>query len=657
MQLLDTLDTQLKTDPRLVDEEGKLKKWVALDLVRACDTDLLALLLAEPSLKDTFFQEVAGALMFKQDLFQEFLEQKTHLSNSYTQFRNRLGLTAGGKSFDQRDEVALAWPYKDTVLEGGQSKEECKREEIFFNETLARDEITQLLEPKVLTGAKVIDAKGERPFAGFTRNAEINLARGLPEDTITDNLIVKGNNLLALHSLRREFAGKVKLIYIDPPYNTGSDDFKYNDSFTHATWLTFMRNRLLVAKEMLREDGAIVIQIDDREQRYLGVLCDEFFERDNQTPICVQMSNLSGPKMAHKERKIPKIKEWLLLCTKNGGFKLNPQYIPASWDEALRSYTSFLVKGEFPDDQCAKWQVKTLKAAMSDAKVNPNEEKQSLKFKLANAHLIFRTAVNKSMDFSALPSNQISKVDKSNGASRFAYKGEEILFASDRLKRFNGQTMPVADLGDIWTDISTTGLSSEGGVDLPAGKKPEKLLSRIIEMCSSEGDLVMDFFAGSGTTGAVAQKSNRQYILVEQLDEHASLALQRLEKVMQGEKGGVSKAKAWKGGGSAIYFELKKFNQAFAERIDQAGSTEELLGIWEEVQVVPYFDYRLDLVKQDQHMDEFHALTLDEQKRHFLTLLDKNQLYVNLSYLDDKDFACTGAEKELTKGFYLTEGL
>src|SRR5690606_12069530 len=149
------------------------------------------------------------------------------------------------------------------------SREEDKREEIFFNEILAQDEITQLLEPKVLTNAKRIDKDGEKPLDQFNRDADFNRKRGLPEDTITDNLIIKGNNLLALHSLKKEFAGKVKLIYIDPPYNTGSDSFKYNDTFTESTWLTFMHNRLKAAHSVLDKSGVLLVQINDHNQSYL----------------------------------------------------------------------------------------------------------------------------------------------------------------------------------------------------------------------------------------------------------------------------------------------------------------------------------------------------------------------------------------------------
>lgn len=229
MKLYEALEKQLKKEPNYVTDNGELKKWVIINKAQNYDAELIEYLLDEPTLKEKFFLQVAGVLCFNQSLFIQFLEQKNYLNDSYTQYKNKVGLNMDGKYLKQRNEVALVWPFKDCVLEGGQSREEDKREEIFFNETLAQDEITQLLEPKVLTNAKRYTADGEKPLDQFNRNEK---------GVITDNLIIKGNNLLALHSLKEEFAGKVKLIYIDPPYNTGNDSFKYNDNFNHTTWLT-----------------------------------------------------------------------------------------------------------------------------------------------------------------------------------------------------------------------------------------------------------------------------------------------------------------------------------------------------------------------------------------------------------------------------------
>ena len=233
MKLYTTIEALLKNEPNYVADDGDLKKWVIISKAQNYDAALISLLLENPEVKTHFFIPVKDVLVFNQALFIEFMEQKNYLNDSFTAYKNKIGLTIDGKFLNQRNEVALVWPYKDCILEGGQSREEDKREEIFFNEVLAQDEINQLLDPKVFTNAKTFTAQGEKAFESFTRNEQ---------GTITDNLVIKGNNLLALHSLKEEFAGKVKLIYIDPPYNTGSDSFGYNDNFNHSTWLTFMKN-------------------------------------------------------------------------------------------------------------------------------------------------------------------------------------------------------------------------------------------------------------------------------------------------------------------------------------------------------------------------------------------------------------------------------
>jgi adenine-specific DNA-methyltransferase len=233
MKLYETLEKQLKKEPNYVTDNGELKKWVVINKAQNYDAELIGLLLDDKELKAKFFLDIKGVLVFNQSLFVQFLEQKNYLNDSYTSYKNKVGLNIDGKYLKQRNEVALVWPFKDCVLEGGQSREEDKREEIFFNETLAQDEITQLLEPKVLTNAKRYTEKGEKQLDKFNRNE-----KGI----ITDNIILKGNNLLGLHTLKEEFAEQVKLIYIDPPYNTGNDSFQYNDSFNHSTWLTFIKN-------------------------------------------------------------------------------------------------------------------------------------------------------------------------------------------------------------------------------------------------------------------------------------------------------------------------------------------------------------------------------------------------------------------------------
>jgi len=265
--LLDDLKELFQQDDRLM-VEGSLLKSRIIELALKLDGDLIKLLLSHPRLRQHFFAEVEGVVVFDKERFLQFVSNKAFLPDSYTAFNNKIGLSDdGGKTYLSRHrEVALAWPYKDCVLEGGQRKDEAKRDEVFWNITLAPDDIDRLLDPKVLTNFRRIDADGERPAT---------------EIADSDNLIIKGNNLLALHSLLPHFRGRIKLIYIDPPYNTGNGTFGYNDQFNHSSWLTFMRSRLEVARALLHKDGSIWINIDDNEAHYLKVLADEVFGREN----------------------------------------------------------------------------------------------------------------------------------------------------------------------------------------------------------------------------------------------------------------------------------------------------------------------------------------------------------------------------------------
>jgi adenine-specific DNA-methyltransferase len=171
-------------------------------------------------------------------------------------------------------------------------------------------------------------------------------------------------------------------------------------------------------------------------------------------------------------------------------------------------------------------------------------------------------------------------------------------------------------------------------------------------MFTNKNDVVLDFFVGSGSTTAVAHKLQRQYIGIEQLDYIEDLPTIRLQKVIEGEQSGVSKYLNWQGGGGFVYLELKKYNQTFLEQIEEAKDTKALLQIWEQMKAKSFLNYNVDIKKQDEHLDEFQALSLAEQKQHLCELLDKNQLYVNLSSLNDSDFDCTEEEKIVTNDFY-----
>ena len=252
--LLERLAKLLTAEERFT-SEGKLLKNKVIESALKLDLQLIKLLLSDEIFTKHFFTTVEDITVFDKEKFLKFVSNKQFLPDSYTAFRNKIGLAVGDdKYFYENHDVVINFPYKDCVLVGGQDKEDSKRNEVFWNYTLAPEQVDTLLEPKVFTNVKKYTEGGEEEIEKIEE---------------TDNLIIKGNNLFALHSLKKRFAGRVKLIYIVPPYNTGSDSFNYNDSFNHSTWLTFMKNRLEVAKELLTKEGAIFVQCDDNEQAYL----------------------------------------------------------------------------------------------------------------------------------------------------------------------------------------------------------------------------------------------------------------------------------------------------------------------------------------------------------------------------------------------------
>jgi len=667
MKLFETLEKQLKKENNFVTDNGELKKWVVINKAQNFDEKLIELLLDSKELKEKFFIEVKGALVFNQNLFVQFLEQKNYLNDSYTQYKNKVGLTIGGKYLKQRNEVALVWPFKDCVLEGGQSREENKREEIFFNETLAQDEITQLLEPKVLTNAKTYDKDGEQEFNGFTRDAELNKKRGLPEDTITDNLIIKGNNLLALHSLKKEFAGKVKLIYIDPPYNTGSDSFKYNDAFNESTWLTFMKNRLQVAHKLLNKSGAIYVHIDHHQIGNLNILLNEVFGKENKVQvISIKTASPAGFKTVNPGPI--DVTEYILFYTKDkSNFNFKKGYVPVGYN---KNYNLYLEKNK----DLNKWKFTPIKQKIIQEAGFSSEKEAKKKYgtlwssiaKVMIEDFAYKNAENvvsvrdphkptdklKKLMAQSKVKEKVIEYKRENGSIMYLYKGGALAFYSNKMQKLDGKDEVTELLTDFWNHISWAGIANEGGVKLKNGKKPEKLLKQILELTTEKNDIVLDYHLGSGTTCSVAHKMERQYIGLEQLDYGKNDSTIRLQNVIKGDSSGISKAVNWVNGGSFTYLELKKYNQTFIEQIEEAKDSKSLLDIWEQMKAKSFLNYNVDIQKQDEHIEEFKQLELKQQKEHLIELLDKNQLYVNLSSINDKDFEVSESEKQVTNDFY-----
>lgn len=644
MKLYETLEQQLKKEPNFVTDNGELKKWVVLNKAQNFDEELIGLLLDNAELKNKFFVTVKGTLVFNQNLFVQFLEQKNYLNDSYTQYKNKVGLTVDGKYLKQRNEVALVWPFKDCILEGGQSREEDKREEIFFNEILAQDEITQLLEPKVLTNAKRIAKDGEKPLDQFNRNEN---------GTITDNLIIKGNNLLALHTLKEEFAGKVKLIYIDPPYNTSgaANTFAYNNTFNHSSWLTFMKNRLDISKKLLRNDGMIMVAIDHFELFYLGALLDEIFERENRMGVVAVVHNPGG---RQDDKFFPTAHENMLVYARD--IRNAEIFTLGNSDEKIAQFKL--------NDKFGLYKLRGFRRSGSNSRrvdrpalfypIYYNKNKNSLSVERSNNDDIELLPIDEQgvercwrwgqKTFQEKVEKYIEVKETKNGFE---------LYTKERESDYQGEKAKT-----IWNKPYYTGQTGTNELKNSFGEKvfsyPKSpfLIRDVIQISTKEGDIVLDFFGGSGTTAAVAKEMNRQFLIIEQMGYAEPVIKERLAKVVQGEKSGISESVNWQGGGSFVYLELKKYNQTFIEQIEEGKETKALLKIWEQMKTKSFLNYNVDIKKQDEHLEEFKALSLKEQKQHLCELLDKNQLYVNLSSLNDADFTCTKEEKKVTKDFY-----
>lgn len=581
--LLNELEALLQADQSLI-SDGKLLKNAVIERADRMDAGLLKLLLKSNPIRAHFFVEVEGSLVFDKVKFGDFISNKAFLPDSYTAFRNRIGLAdERGRYLKDSREVVLAWPYKDCVLEGGMTKEDRGREEVFWNTTLAPDDITRLFEPKALTGFELWDS--EAVAAGQPKAVS-----GIDE---AQNLLIKGNNLLALHSLKRRYAGRVKLIYIDPPYNTDTDGFRYNDRFNHSAWLTFMRNRLEVARDLLSRDGSLYVNIDYNEAHYLKVLIDEVFGRENfQREIIWRIGWLSGYKTAAKN-----------YIRNHDTVLFYSRHAPDLYfDKKYIDQKDFVPRFD-------RKQIEQLTGELAELEVD------------AKAGRAFLERANYLGMPERYPVDDVwngSNYDKLNSIAIVSFSGETV--------------------------------SKMLGVDEIKGQKSEALLKRIIETSTAPGDLVLDFFAGSGTTAAVAQKMGRRWIGIEQLDYIRDTTKARLKKVVAGDGVGVSGQVGWEGGGSFVYLELAEWNESLGRRIRALADGAPLEPVIADIQTNGYWRYDADRDLFD--WEAFGALGLDERKQVLLDSLDANHLYVNYSDMSDQTYGLSEADIRLSRAFY-----
>ena len=644
------IETVLATVPDFVEpaadkkQKPKLKINVIKDCAERGDIKLLAPLLKNPTVKKAFFTPVLDSFIFNTAKFKEFLEYSS-ACNSYSKYLGqKIGLYMGDIPLIDRSEVVLNFPFKDCVLEGGQRKEDgldtyfeyddkeqqytkkkSKRREVFYNEVLARDEIDSLFSPKAFCNAKRYESGKSSLCKKLNRNAELNKKRGLPEDTITDNLIIKGNNLLALHSLKEEFAGKVKLIYIDPPYNTGNDSFAYNDNFNHSSWLTFMKNRLEIARELLKEDGAIFVQCDDNEQAYLKLLMDDTFGRENFVSTIVWKRKRGRDNSA---RWFSKAHEYFLVYAK----QKNILYFNLiEMDEETK------LQYKNPDnDKRGNWRMLACWARGTQGGVKYDFTTKG------GQHFSERLWL-----FSKENLKNLDQEDK------LVIRGDNI-YRKLFIHEHKGQV-----LESIWSDASNAANAADeiknlfGSIvfDTP---KPEPFIQRIIELSSSESDIVLDYHLGSGTTAAVAHKMNRQYIGVEQMDYIDTVTIERLKKVIEGEQGGISKLENWHGGGSFVYMELAQKNEQAVRLISACKNFEEVISLFDELcrKYFLHYNVRIKEFREEVKTDRFQSLTLKEQKEMFCRMLDLNQLYINADDRHDDNSGLGMNDVAITEDFY-----
>ena len=359
LQIIQHMQNLLKKNATLTDKDGNIFLHAVLEAIEKIDVEFIKLLINDTKAREQFFTKVDDVFVLNQNKLIEFFTMNEFSKNSYTSYTNKIGLIKKDSFIKKFDDVVLAWPHKDCILEGGQSRDDEKNNEVFYNEILSRDEIDRLFEPKAFTNIKRFSVRPElvEGYAdGSTssprtansdspRTANFEYEQTTPtEITENDNLIIKGNNLIALHSLKKKYAGKVKLIYIDPPYNTGNDSFNYNDSFNHSTWLTFMKNRLEVAREFLTEDGVILVQCDDNEQAYLKVLMDDIFKSENfvNTIVWKRKAGKTSPDAKKLENSV----DYIHMYQKTNSFNIKFYLLNLTQKSILKSNLHIKMKME-----------------------------------------------------------------------------------------------------------------------------------------------------------------------------------------------------------------------------------------------------------------------------------------------------------------------
>lgn len=592
--------------------EGLLKKGAIITDLDNYKPELVEKILTNAILNEAFTEDIAGATILKINDIIQMLEVDEYWSNSYTRYTNKIGLATNNHYLDETIDVVLNFPYKDGILKAGMTKDDVSREdaeESFLNEIVAREEIDVLLDEKIFKNANKYDKNGSSPVS---------------EIKDTDNLIIKGNNLLALHSLKKRFSGKIKSIIIDPPYyfkkTKSSDAFNYNSNFKLSTWLVFMKNRLDVATELLSDEGLCIIIVGEEGYAQLKLLADNIFGEDKY------IGTISWRKSDNQANigEFAKVTDYILIYKKSSG-KLNK--LPLT-DKARKEYRYSDENGYF----------------RRQILLHKTRGKYNYELTTPTGKKLYGPWMKEKEEIERL--DNLGKIYWTRG-------GQEQPYGKLYLQDSEGQ-IP----NDFWDNsFGTNQRGAEEIRELFRGDrlfdfpKPERLIYNLIKISSEEGDIVLDFFMGSGTTQAVAHKMNRQYIGIEQMDYIETVSIERLKKVIDGEQGGISQDVAWSGGGSFIYAELMDKNATFIDAVLNSKHSDELKAIFDDMKATLDFDFRVDLQEVDQSIwDE----DFEMQKKILVKIIDKNQLYHNYSEIDDETIKSqlSQSDYDFNKSFY-----
>jgi adenine-specific DNA-methyltransferase len=668
----------LKSNDKYVNNNGQILRLNVIDDANNEEEELLDLLLSNDKIKETFFKKVSDIYIFRKKDFIDTINSYNFMPNSYTKFCERIGLVdRTGAFLADSNDVVLQFPHKDCYLEGGQTKEDQKYTEIFYNEVLARDEVDRLLAPKVFSNVTKYSKEGLGDLFPLKEEQPTTF------DIEHDNLLIKGNNLVALSSLLERYEGQIKCIYIDPPYNTHNDSFGYNDNFNHGSWLVFMKNRLEMAKKLLSKNGVIYVSINHIELGYILVLMDMIFGKENKLPLVTLKTGTTASYRSINECPV-NVTEYVL------GYKM-PDFIPNTLyrqSDYSTDYSHFIVnEKDIPEkwvlksiadeiherDNCSSWREYKKKHGENWQQDRFNEMRlfaMKNKERVVSLNTLQKPSkkVQEIIDKSKQFKDKIFVCERENGSPIYCRNGRTLAFFSAKYRNLDGENVPTEVLTNLWTDISFLGIGPEGGVTLENGKKPEYLIKTILDLSTKENDIVLDYHLGSGTTAAVAHKMNRRYIGVEQLDYNENDSLNRLINVLNGDTSGISQYPnvTGQGNGSFIYCKLAEDKNAqYLKKIDSA-SEETINDIRDEIIENAIIRYEADkntealkakdwsfTYNEGKTKKEYKLETLEDKKNALKQLIDKNYMYINYSEMDDSKYSyLSETDKAFTKSFY-----